>query len=199
MEAALLNAESSIDEVSEEALMEDYINGKTEAFQDLFSLLGPRVKRFFLRKFKNEAIADDMQQITFMKLHRARHSYKLGEPLRPWLFTIAARVRIDELRKNRHFEDGSDEQLNQADVKNAMLNAYERDPIEKADLAKKVRSALNTLPESQQNVVRLHRYDGLTFKEIANELDLSEAAVKLRAFRAYGHLRKQLSPIASSL
>lgn len=179
---------------SEEHLMADYVNGNEQAFYQLFRLLGPRVKRFFLRKFGDEALADDMQQITFLKMHRARQAYRIGEPVRPWLFTIAARVRIDELRRRRNLENNSDD-LDRADISKAMEHAYESDPVERADIASKVRIALDTLPDSQRVVVQLHRYEGMTFREIAKLLDVTEAAVKLRAFRAYGQLRKQLAPV----
>lgn len=179
----------------EERLMADYVGGNQAAFHQLFQLIGPRVRRFFLRKFGDETIAEDMQQITFMKMHRARASYRIGEPVRPWLFTIAARVRIDELRRRRNLENASDSDLDRADTKSAMEQAYEADPVERADIASKVRQALETLPESQRIVVQMHRYEGLTFREIGGLLDVTEAAVKLRAFRAYGQLRKQLASV----
>ena len=56
----------------------------------------------------------------------------------------------------------------------------------------RVRAALEALPESQRAIVHLHRYEGLTFAEIARVLGTTEGAVKLRAFRAYERLRKQL-------
>jgi len=179
---------------TEERLMADYVNGNELAFRALFKRLGPRVRRFFLRKFGDDTIADDMQQITFLKMHRARQRYRIGEPVRPWLFTIAARVRIDELRRRRNFENGGDD-LNRADIRNAMARAYELDPVERADIAVKVRLALTSLPESQRIVVQMHRYEGLTFREIGKTLGVTEAAVKLRAFRAYGQLRKRLAPV----
>jgi RNA polymerase sigma factor (sigma-70 family) len=176
-------------ENNEETLMADYVGGNDRAFHALFKVLGPRVKNFFLRKFGDESLADDMQQITFMKMHRAKAAYRIGEPVRPWLFTIAARVRIDELRKQRSRQGCSDD-LELADQQVAEQHV---DPVERADLAKRVRAALATLPESQRRVVQLHRYEGMTFKEIASVMGVTEAAVKLRAFRAYGQLRKQLA------
>lgn len=175
----------------EEALMAAYVDGNEHAFGELFRLLGPRVKRFFLRKFGDEALADDMRQITFLKMHRAREAYRVGEPLRPWLFTIAARVRIDELRKRKHVEQSDD--LERADLAHADEQLHEADLVERADIATHVRDAVNALPESQRVVVKMHRYQGLTFREIADRMDVTEAAVKLRAFRAYGQLRKQLA------
>jgi len=59
----------------------------------------------------------------------------------------------------------------------------------------RVRRALDALPESQRAVVHLHRYEGLTFAQVAAVLGTSEVAVRGRAFRAYGQLRKQLADL----
>ncbi len=179
----------------ETRLMADYVNGNERAFQELFETLGPRVRRFFLRKFGDEAIADDMRQITFLKMHRARGHYRLGEPVRPWLFTIAARVRIDELRRRRRLESRSADDLDRANADAAVAQTRESHVVERADIAAKVRDAVATLPDSQRVVVQLHRYQEMTFREIADHLGVTEAAAKLRAFRAYGTLRTQLTPI----
>jgi RNA polymerase sigma-70 factor (ECF subfamily) len=66
------------------------------------------------------------------------------------------------------------------------------------DLRRRVRSALAELPEAQRSVVLLHRFEGMTFGEIATILSavegrpLQEGAVRVRAFRAYATLRNVL-------
>ena len=69
------------------------------------------------------------------------------------------------------------------------------DPAEVADVKERVQAALARLPESQRVVVQLHRFEGLTFREIAEVLGTTEGAVKLRAFRAYGELRGLLEDL----
>lgn len=185
-----------IAEHSEEALMEAYVKGDQDAFRRLFRALAPPVHGFFLRRFGSSAVADDMLQTTFMKLHRARNEYRIGAPVRPWLFTIAARVRLDELRRRgRRPETGDPEQLDRATAAVMVEKSSGPDPVERAEIAQKVRDALAELPDSQRVVVLLHRYDEFTFEQIAKILDTTEGAVKLRAFRAYERLRKQLAPV----
>src|ERR1700722_10824656 len=86
-------------ETTEEKLMARYAAGDEVAFRDLFALLAPKLRAFFFRSFVDAALADDLTQTTFLKLHRARASYCPELPLKPWLFTIAASVRRDELRR----------------------------------------------------------------------------------------------------
>ena len=71
------------DDMTEEALMAAYVAGDRGAFDRLFSTLAPAVHGFFLRSFGSRAVADDLMQNTFLKLHRARASYEPSRPLRP--------------------------------------------------------------------------------------------------------------------
>jgi RNA polymerase sigma-70 factor (ECF subfamily) len=184
--------------VDEEALMAAYVDGDRQAFSRLFRSLAPRIHGFFLRRFGDSAVADDLLQVTFMKIHRARHDYRRDSPLRPWVFTIAARVGLDEHRRRaRRPEEADDERLQQAAQGTAAGQAAQPDGqqlVERAELVAEVRTALERLPESQRVVIHLHRYEGLTFEQIGQILGTTEGAVKLRAFRAYEQLRKQLSP-----
>ena len=141
-------------------------------------------------------MADDLLQTTFLKLHRARESYRGEQRLRPWVFAIAARVRLDEFRSRKRWPDDLTEE--------ALARAEDSEPsdgpearADSGDLVDRVRAAVDALPESQRVIVHLHRYEELTFTEIATALGTTEGAVKLRAFRAYGRLRKQLAPFVA--
>jgi RNA polymerase sigma-70 factor, ECF subfamily len=180
--------------MTEEALMLAYRAGDRTAFEHLFAVLGPRVHAFFMRSFQNRAVADDLLQVTFLKLHRARADYDADQPLRPWVFAIAARVRLDEYRRRKHImEDLNDERLERLpEGPTATPPASASDELENAQRAASVRTALDALPESQRVIVHLHRFEGLTFSQIAAALGSTEGAVKLRAFRAYEKLRLTL-------
>src|SRR5262245_48053101 len=172
--------------LTEEALMAAYVAGDERAFDQLFAMLAPRVHGFFLRSFGDRAVADDLLQTTFFKMHRARADYRPELPLRPWVFAIAARVRLDELRRRyRVAEDAGEEALDAAVEAQARQQASGAvaDGV-RADVVAAVRAALERLPESQRVIVNLHRYEGMTFPEIAKALGTTEGAVKLRAFRA---------------
>ena len=170
--------------------MSAYVAGDARAFERLFARLGPRVHAFFLRSFRDSSVADDLLQVTFMKVHRAREQYDQGLRVAPWVFTVAARVRLDELRKRLRLPEDADEE--------ALARADEQAPREAppdTDLVDAVRAALEKLPESQRTVIHLHRYEGMTFPEIAKVLGTTPGAVKLRAFRGYEILRRELEGV----
>jgi len=163
----------------EQELMAAYVAGDQAAFAALFDALAPRLLAFFQRAVAERAVAEDLLQITFERVHAARKRYRLGSPLRPWLFTIAARVRIDELDRVADHAGPSDQASD--------IDQRARD--------RRVREAIDSLPASQRVVVHLHRFEGMTFGEIGSVLGVQEGAVRLRAFRAYDSLRTLLLPL----
>lgn len=172
--------------------MSAYVAGDARAFEQLFARLAPRVHAFFLRSFRDSSVADDLLQQTFMKVHKARDRYDPDLRVLPWVFTVAARVRLDELRKRLRLpEDADEEALARADEQ------APREPPPDTDLVDAVRAALEKLPESQRTVIHLHRYEGMTFPEIAQVLGTTSGAIKLRAFRGYETLRKELAGVLS--
>src|SRR5258706_15764160 len=84
---------------TDEELMSAYVAGDARAFEKLFARLAPRVHGFFLRSFRDGSAADDLMQVTFMKVHRARETYRKDLRGAPWLFAVAARVRRGGLRR----------------------------------------------------------------------------------------------------
>jgi RNA polymerase sigma factor (sigma-70 family) len=179
---------------TDEELMAAYIRGESRAFSALFTRTSPRLYAYFMRTTRDRALADDLVQATFLRLHAVRHAYRLGAPLSPWLFTIASRVRLDALRrKYRLSRESPDEDLDR------YLDA---EPAESAELAgdrdvlaRSVRAAVEALPATQREVVHLHRFEGLTFAEISEALGVKEVTVRVRAFRAYDRLRERLKDV----
>jgi RNA polymerase sigma-70 factor, ECF subfamily len=180
-------------ETTEEKLMAQYAAGDDVAFRDLFALLAPELRAFFFRSFVDVSLAEDLTQTTFLKLHRARASYCPELPLKPWLFTIAAGVRRDELRRLYRLPPHVGEaELEQAEPQ----TSNEAGPLQ-ADVSNEVeaiRLAVNRLPESQRAVLHLHCHEELTFEQIAQVLGTTPGAVRVRASRAYERLRQGLRP-----
>jgi RNA polymerase sigma factor (sigma-70 family) len=176
--------------LEDEQLMLDYAAGDLRAFELLFQRWAPRLHAFFHRSLGNVVDADDLLQATFLRVHRARGSFRTGLSLRSWLFTVAARLRQDELRRRRRFAS-AEKLLATADGEAGVPQDGQAD----SERASVVRAALEQLPEAQRMVLHLHRYEKMTFSEIAQVLGTTEGAVKLRAFRAYQRLRIVLSPL----
>jgi RNA polymerase sigma factor (sigma-70 family) len=181
---------------AEQVWMAAYAAGDDAMFDALFKSLAPRLTAFFMRAFPDRALSDDLLQSTFVRLHAARHSYRPGSPVRPWVFTIAARVRIDELRRRRRRPQHNGELDMDQVPSNEELDTPGR-ALDEDVRIRKVRDAIDSLPESQRLVIHLHRFEELSYAEIGEALGVSEGAARIRAFRAYATLRERLLPLTA--
>jgi RNA polymerase sigma-70 factor (ECF subfamily) len=179
--------------LTDEELMAAYAAGERRSFAALFQRWAPRLHGFFLRALGEPAAADDLLQVTFMNVHRARRKFRPLLSLRGWLFSIAAHALQDELRRRKRVPLAPEEQ--QEAVADTVAAEDEPVSVESRERARTLRTALERLPESQRAVLYLHRFEQMSFAEIARVLGTSEGAVKLRAFRAYERLRRDLLPL----
>src|SRR5437879_9400366 len=81
--------------------MARYQAGDFVAATALIKGTGPQLHRFFLAQFASRADADDLLQETWLRIHRVRHTFRSGEPVLPWVYAIARRVRVDGYRRQR--------------------------------------------------------------------------------------------------
>jgi RNA polymerase sigma-70 factor (ECF subfamily) len=177
-----------------QALMAAYADGNDQVFPALFRAVAPRLLAFLRRSTPEAAQCDDLLQLTFVRLHAARDRYRAGAPLWPWLFTIATRVRIDELRK-QHRRPRAGGELDVDRLEAAPDPEQAGAGMDQSARDQSVRAALDALPESHRVVIHMHRFEGLSFAEIGSVLGISAGAARIRAFRAYALLRAQLLPL----
>lgn len=171
---------------TDEALMLAYVGGERTAFDALFTRYSPKLSRMLGRHIHRPADVSDLVQQTFLQLHRARRDFRSDAKLRPWLYTIALNLKRQYFRrKGRRPETGLGE------TEPPEHGAY-ADP-ERSVVGAELRRALMTLPDAQRQVIELHWFEGLPFKEVAVVVGASESAVKVRAHRGYGRLREVLS------
>jgi RNA polymerase sigma-70 factor, ECF subfamily len=176
--------------------MKRYVEGDESAFAELFRRYAPRLHSFFRRSFREEAAVEDLVQQTFLKLHHYRESYDVGRPFRPWFYTIASGLRKDALRKLYRLPPAAGEdEFDRAEASESPP-PLPRLSNEKS-LEERVQAAVDSLPESQRVVVQLHRFEHLTFEEVAKAMNMSPGAVRVRASRAYSALRVLLEPVAN--
>jgi RNA polymerase sigma-70 factor, ECF subfamily len=172
------------DEIRLRALMVSYQAGSLEAFDQLFALIAPAIRGFLRRRLSDSETARDLEQETFLQLHRARHTFDPQYPALPWVMAIARHVWLmHERTRRRRPQPAIDLETVEPAVR-ADADAY----AERAD----VRSALATLSIERRRPVVWHHVVGLTFREIAARLGIREDAAKLRSSRGMGQLRDRL-------
>jgi RNA polymerase sigma-70 factor (ECF subfamily) len=167
------------------ALMASYQAGRFEAFDELYGLVAPKVRRYLSSQIRDASRAEDVVQETFLQLHRARRSYDSVYPLMPWVMAIARHCWLMELRRARR-----------RPVADEDVTAHEppvRGEAEGiADVAE-LDDALGLLPAAQRQALLAHHQWGLSFQEIGARLGIAEAAARLRSSRGVRRLREVLS------
>ena len=176
---------------SDEELMQRFSHGDAEAFEVLFARHAAPLHGYLWRLLGDRALVEDLTQATFLSLVRARGRFREGSRFRPWLYAIATNAARDHLRRGR-------ERLTATGELPTGL-AAEPQPTADAPLDAAVQRALAQLPESWRTVVVMHRFEELPFSEIAEALDTTEGAVKVRAHRGYERLRELLGPLWKEL
>ncbi|HJL16630.1 MAG TPA: RNA polymerase sigma factor [Sandaracinaceae bacterium LLY-WYZ-13_1] len=173
-------------EPTDEELMAAYASGDAEAHRRLFERLAPAVYAVVRRQLRDETAAEDVLQHTFLQLHRARHDFRSGAKLRPWLFTIALNRVRDVFRKRQRQPESPLELDGRRDP------SVEPRRLERAQEAARVREALATLPDDQRRAIELHWLEERPFAEVARMVGASVSAVKVRAHRGYKKMRVRL-------
>lgn len=174
--------------VSDEQLMAAYIEGDEGAFRLLFARYAPLLTRVVRRQVFSDEESRDLVQQTFLQLHRARRDYRAGDPLRPWIFTIAYNLCRD---RQRSFGRRHEVPLEQAPPQ--IDTSTPADVMQQRRRAAQLHTALAALSQDQRQVVELHWFAGIPLPEVATTLGVSLSAVKVRAHRAYERLRKNLN------
>ena len=175
-------------------LMRKYCDGDASAFRELYALVAPRLLGYLVKMARDRAVAEDLLQQTFLKLHRARAAYVRGADPLPWLYAIAHRTFIDEARKQKRtiVRPAGDDAL--PDVAAAITGEPAAATKEPADpeLTAAALDALAALPEQQRVAVVLVKLEGKSFAEAADIAGTTVGAMKVRAHRGYEALRAKL-------
>ena len=174
--------------LSDEALMEGYKAGDEKAFNALFARYENRLYNFFLRRFGDANTADDLYQTTWLKVHRNRNRFDPTKSFRVWLFTIAYNLLKDEYKRSAKIRETHSDELPEG--KDPRVSPEIQ--LEQAEMKEIVRRALDTLPESQREILILSKYEGMSYSEIARITGLSVGAVKQKAHRGFLNLKSRL-------
>lgn len=168
--------------------------GDTAAFTRLMDLYRERIYRLAMHMVGNSEDAHDLCQEIFVRVYRSLGGFDRQRAFTPWIYRIANNVIIDHFRHRKSrpalaelnpeqpfFEDGPDTKA--VDPQQNVIDD---------EVRKQVRSAIQSLPENYRSVVVFRYVDDLSYAEIAEALDLTEANVMMRMSRARRMLREKL-------
>ncbi len=159
-----------------EQLMSRYQQADSAAAAALVERLTPQLYRFFAGQMGSAADADDMLQDVWLRIHRVRHTYRPGEPLLPWVYAIARRVRVDSYRKRQR--------ILSCERAVGVLPEPRAGATEETKNLPAFEELVATLPASQREVLTLLKVSELSLEEVARATSSTVGAVKQKAHRA---------------
>ncbi len=181
------------------ALLKEDSRLSNHAFNAIYAKYSSQVNGYCIYKSNSAAESDDLFQDTWMNFFKSIKSGKSTNNILPYLFTIARNLSIDKFRKKNA-------------KKNININFMEKelieqlaDPLnfehdfEKDELSNLIKLAVNYLDDKYKETVVLYWFGNLTYKEIAEICNETQACVRTRLNRAFNRLAKTLKPYLTEL
>jgi RNA polymerase sigma-70 factor, ECF subfamily len=172
---------------------------KPEALEELFRRYSGQLYQFIYRQMGNADTAADLVQETFLRVYNHRKNYRPTSRFTYWLYRIAKNLCVDEKRRywNRNVSSSVIRDASEGGEVDLIDLQSSTSPdgaslVQEQEMEGIIREAIESLSEEQRQVMLLHKYQGLAYKEIAEILDISTESVKQRAYRAHLKLREQL-------
>jgi RNA polymerase sigma-70 factor (ECF subfamily) len=169
--------------------------GDESAFGALFQRWSGPLLRYVERMVRDAASAEELVQETFLRMYRARERYQPDARFSTWLYTIATRLALNELRRPRrqHPHRSTDEdEAEGAPLVLAGSTPRADDVAHARRVGASVETALAALPERQRAALWLSAVEGLSYAEIAETLETTEKSVKALVHRARSALSEKL-------
>ena len=177
---------------SDEELIEACRAGESSAFEVLVSRWEDKIRGAAWRVLGSEDEAREVAHEAFVKAYGALAGFKSEAKFSSWLYQIALNLCRDRLRRRRTRATVSLEELEENGPVLVARGPGAQEQLIRDDLASAVRRAIDCLSAEQREVVILKEYQGLTFLEIAQALDVPVSTVKTRLYRGLGQLRLRL-------
>ncbi len=155
----------------------------------LYRQYGDEIRRYLVRRSHCAETAADLTQETFVRLLRGDDGARIGSP-RAYLYRIAANLLTDHARKERTRPpqvggDRLDRLLDEAPDQERTLLA--RDEV------RRLRRAIDEMPPRRREIFVLHKFEGLSYAEIAERLGIAKNTVMVQMMQALAHCRDRLA------
>ena len=164
-------------------------NGERNAFSELVRIHTRGVFNVVFHMCGDALIADDAAQETFIRAWQNLSSYHPQTPLRNWLYRIAFNAGMDMLRKEKRILPNDIDEMELRDERSGPESV-----VSQQERTSMVQKAVLSLPEASRAVLVLREYEGMSYSEIADALDVPVGTVMSRLNYARKLLKESLEP-----
>jgi RNA polymerase sigma factor (sigma-70 family) len=189
------------DDVDEDRLVVAVRRGDDRAFEALYSRYQRRIHAYVVGMVKDHGRAEDITQEVFVSALRRMRATERPIAFKPWIYEIAKNACIDQYRRSRRTEEVSieaDEGLAPADY-GKLVNSG---PTPEAAVAAKqdldtLCGALGGLSDAHHEILVLREFEGLSYQEIGERMNMSRPAVESTLFRARRRLTEEFEELVT--
>ena len=186
---------ANVNVLSDRALLNNYLSGDRSAISELIERHSQRVRNYIGMMVKDDDIADDIFQETFIKAVQVidEGRYVDSGKFLSWVLRIAHNRVLDYFRREK-----ASKQVNESEAGYDMIGTMRfseptaEDNLVQSEVEQSVRNLIDQLPEEQQEVVRLRYYSKLSFQEIAEQTEVSINTALGRMRYALINLRRMI-------
>lgn len=186
------------DKIIERELVDQFRLGSEMAFELIFHRTKGMLKGFLLKVLPvDEDIEGTMQEI-YLKLWANRKSVKVEKKFETYLYAITRNMVVDLMRKRFQKQKYLEELL--SNIKEGDENSLDTSVVVGySELEKRIYDAIERLPEKRKIIFKLHKIDGLSYKEISSKLDISENTVDSQLRKALAFMRSDMKHFLSAM
>jgi len=177
-------------------LIKEILDGNTQMFRTIADEYGEQLFRVAMGYMHSREEAQDIVQESLIKAYNSLSSFKGDSKLSTWLYRITVNNCLNQIEKNKRRWLFGQASKDREDITEVFGSSREETPEQKmidAETAKKVREAIDSLPQKQKTAFILQRYQELSQQEIAQIMGITEGAVEQLLQRGKMNLKKKLS------
>jgi len=174
--------------VEESGLITQAQQGDRDAFAELVCRHRAGVINVVYRMCGDASLAEDAAQVAFIRAWQALPKFQPRAAFRCWLYRIAVNAAHDMLRREKP-------EVTLDDLSLASPAERVETQVEQQERVRRVRQAVLSLPEASRAALVLREYEGLSYQEIAEALEISTGTVMSRLNYARGRLAELLNPL----
>jgi RNA polymerase sigma-70 factor (ECF subfamily) len=177
-------------EHSDRSLVQRALRGEHQAYGELVKRYQRSVFNVCYRMMGERREAEDMTQETFLRAFDRLRTYHPARPFGPWIRRVGANLCLNSMKRRKLTVLPLEEEL-----EGVVTNVAERPETAQAhaERAETIREAILSLPDHYRAVIELRHFFDMSYKEIAQTLELPLSDVKSHLFRARKTLAERLS------
>ena len=186
------------DKIIERELVNQFRLGNEMAFELIFHRTKGRLKGFLLKVLPVDEDIESIMQEIYLKLWDNRKSVKVERKFETYLYAITRNMVVDLMRKRFQKQKYLEELL--SNLKEGDENSLDTSVVVGySELEKRIYEAIERLPEKRKIIFKLSKIDGLSYKEIASKLDISENTVDSQLRKALTFMRSDMKHFLSAM